>query len=46
MIQRFAELSMEPVSQDRATSAALDTFLKAEVDKWATIIKAAGVQPE
>ena len=46
VIQRFAELSMEPVSQDRATSAALDAFLKAEVDKWATIIKAAGVQPE
>jgi tripartite-type tricarboxylate transporter receptor subunit TctC len=46
VIQRFAELSMEPVSQDRATSAALDAFLKAEVEKWATIIKAGGVQPE
>ncbi|HEU4379221.1 MAG TPA: tripartite tricarboxylate transporter substrate-binding protein [Hyphomicrobiaceae bacterium] len=46
VVQRFAELSMEPVSQDRATSAALDAFLKAEVAKWATIIKAAGVQPE
>ena len=46
VISRFAELSMEPVAQDLATPAALDAFLKAEVDKWATIIKAAGVQPE
>jgi tripartite-type tricarboxylate transporter receptor subunit TctC len=43
VISRFAQLSMEPVSQERATPAALDAFLKAEVDKWATIIKAAGV---
>jgi tripartite-type tricarboxylate transporter receptor subunit TctC len=46
VISRFAQLSMEPVSQDRATPAALDAFLKAEVDKWAKIIKAAGITPE
>ena len=46
VIERFAQLSMEPVSQDRATPAALDAFLKAEVDKWAKIIKAAGITPE
>ncbi len=46
VISRFAELSMEPVSLDRATPAALDAFLKAEVAKWAGIIKAAGIQPE
>lgn len=43
VISRFAQLSMEPVSQERATPAALDAFLKAEVAKWATIIKASGV---
>jgi tripartite-type tricarboxylate transporter receptor subunit TctC len=46
VISRFAELSMEPVSQDQATPAALDTFLKAEVVKWSAVIKAAGVQPQ
>lgn len=46
VINRFAELSMEPVAQDLATPTALDAFLKAEVTKWAEIIKAAGIQPE
>src|SRR3712207_6370487 len=40
VISRFAQLSMEPVSQEQATPAALDAFLKAEVAKWATIIQA------
>jgi tripartite-type tricarboxylate transporter receptor subunit TctC len=46
VVTRFGELSMEPVSQDKATPAALDAFLNAEVKKWADIIKAAGIQPE
>lgn len=46
VISRFAELSMEPVGQDQATPAALDAFLKAEVEKWSAVIKAAGVQPQ
>jgi tripartite-type tricarboxylate transporter receptor subunit TctC len=46
VISRFAQLSMAPVSQEQATPAALDAFLKSEVAKWAAIIKAAGVQPE
>jgi len=46
VVTRFADLSMEPVSQDLATPAALDSFLNAEVEKWARIIKAAGIQPE
>ena len=45
VISRFAELSMEPISEDRATPAALEVFLKAEVKKWADIIKAAGIEP-
>ena len=43
VIQKFAELGTEPVSQDRATPAALDKHLKAEIAKWAPIIKKAGV---
>jgi tripartite-type tricarboxylate transporter receptor subunit TctC len=43
VVARFKELSMEPVSQDRATPAALDAFLKAEVVKWGPVIKEAGV---
>lgn len=43
VVARFKELSMEPVSQDRATPAALDAFLKAEVVKWRPVIKEAGV---
>jgi tripartite-type tricarboxylate transporter receptor subunit TctC len=41
--QRFADLGTEPEPADRATSAALRTQLKSEVEKWAPIIKKAGV---
>jgi tripartite-type tricarboxylate transporter receptor subunit TctC len=41
--QRYADLSAEPVSQDRATPEALRAHLKAEIDKWGPIIKKAGV---
>ena len=41
--QRFAELSTEPVAENRATPTALRTHLKAEIDKWSPIIKKAGV---
>ncbi len=43
VVTRFAELGTQPVSQDRATPAALGQHLKAEIDKWSPIIKAAGV---
>jgi tripartite-type tricarboxylate transporter receptor subunit TctC len=43
VIAKFAELGTEPVSQDQATPAALAKHLKAEVDKWAPIIKKAGI---
>jgi tripartite-type tricarboxylate transporter receptor subunit TctC len=46
VVSRFAELSMEPVGQNRATPAALDLFLRAEVAKWAPIIRNAGVQAD
>lgn len=41
--QRFAELGTEPVAENRATPEALRGHLKAEVDKWAPILKKAGV---
>ena len=41
--QRFADLGTEPVALNRATPAALSAHLKAEIDRWAPIIKKAGV---
>ncbi len=41
--KRFAELGTEPVPQQRATPQALRTQLKNEIDKWAPVIKKAGV---
>jgi tripartite-type tricarboxylate transporter receptor subunit TctC len=41
--QRFAELGTEPVAESRATPEALRAHLRAEIDKWAPIIKKAGV---
>jgi len=46
VVRRFAELSMEPVEQARATPAALESFLKSEVQKWGRIISAAGITPQ
>jgi tripartite-type tricarboxylate transporter receptor subunit TctC len=41
--QRFADLGTEPVAENRATPEALRTHLKAEINKWAPIIKKAGI---
>ena len=43
MIERFAQLGTVPVSPERATPAALDQQLQAEIAKWKPIIEAAGV---
>jgi tripartite-type tricarboxylate transporter receptor subunit TctC len=42
VVTRFQELGTEPVPQDQATPAALGNHLKAEIAKWAPVIKAAG----
>ena len=42
VVARFAELGTEPVSIERATPDGLRTHLKAEIDKWAPVITAAG----
>jgi tripartite-type tricarboxylate transporter receptor subunit TctC len=43
VVERFADLGTEPVTQDRAAPAALQAHLEAEVAKWSPVIKAAGV---
>jgi tripartite-type tricarboxylate transporter receptor subunit TctC len=40
---RLAALGADSVSPDRAQPAALAAHLKAEIDKWGPVIKAAGV---
>ena len=41
--QRFADLGTEPVALNRATPEALRAHLRREIDKWAPIIKKAGI---
>ncbi len=43
VIKRFADLGTEPVSQDRATPDSAQKFVASEIDRWAPIIKKAGV---
>ena len=40
---RLADLGAEPVPPSKATPASLGTLLKAEVEKWAPIIRKSGV---
>jgi tripartite-type tricarboxylate transporter receptor subunit TctC len=46
LVSRFAELSMTPVEEARATPAALERLLKTEIEKWDGIIKNAGITPQ
>jgi tripartite-type tricarboxylate transporter receptor subunit TctC len=41
--QRFNDLGTDPIALDKATPAALQAHLKAEIDKWGPLIKKAGV---
>jgi len=41
--QRFNDLGTDPIALDKATPAALQAHLKAEIDKWGPIYKKAGV---
>ena len=43
LVSKFAELGTEPVAENRATPEVLRSYLKAEIDKWAPIIKKAAV---
>jgi tripartite-type tricarboxylate transporter receptor subunit TctC len=44
--QRYAELGQEIFPREQQTPAALAAFLKAKVEKWWPIIKAAGIKGE
>lgn len=43
VVQRFADLGTAPVDQARATPEALDQHVRAEIERWTPIIRAAGV---
>ena len=46
VVERFADLGTEPVSQEQATPAALNQQLQSEIVLWAPIIQAAGEYAE
>ena len=46
VVERFAELGTEPVSQEQATPAALEQHLQAEIAKWKPVIAKAGEYAE
>ena len=46
VIERFADLSTEPVPQEQATPAALEQHLQAEIAKWKPVIAKAGEYAE
>jgi hypothetical protein len=46
LANRFAELSMTPVEEERATPVALERLLKAEIEKWDRIIGNASITPQ
>ncbi len=46
VVQRFGELSMQPVAAEKVNPAALAAHLRAEVDKWASIIRKAGIHAD
>jgi tripartite-type tricarboxylate transporter receptor subunit TctC len=41
--ERLEPLGLKLVSEDRATPAYLDRFLKDEIAKWAVLIKSSGI---
>lgn len=43
IIARYGDLGLDPVADSDVTPAALQAKLKSEIDKWAPVIKAAGV---
>jgi len=43
---RYQEMSASIASPSQATPEALQNFLKADIDRWKTALKAAGIQPE
>jgi tripartite-type tricarboxylate transporter receptor subunit TctC len=46
IIERYQEMSASIATPTQATPEALQVFLKADVERWKTALKAAGIQPE
>jgi len=46
LIERFQEMSASIATPAQANPEALQSFLKADVERWKTALKAAGIQPE
>jgi tripartite-type tricarboxylate transporter receptor subunit TctC len=44
--RRIADLGMQIVPREEQTASALGAFQKTELEKWAPIIRAAGIKPE
>jgi hypothetical protein len=43
---RLADLGLEVAAREQQTSAGLDAFHKAEIEKWWPVIKAANIKAE
>ncbi len=46
IIRRIDELGSMPARADQRGPAALQALVRSEVDRWATVIRAAGIEPE
>jgi tripartite-type tricarboxylate transporter receptor subunit TctC len=46
LVQRFTEMSALIAKTEQASPEALRVFLKSDVERWKTTLKAAGIQPE
>ena len=41
--EKLTAVGLKLVSEDRATSVYLDSFVKSEIAKWAVLIRASGI---
>lgn len=46
LVQRYTDMSALIAKPEQATPEALRTFLKSDIERWKTALKAAGIQPE
>jgi tripartite-type tricarboxylate transporter receptor subunit TctC len=46
IIERYQDMSASIATPAQATPEALQNFLKADVERWKTALKAAGIQAE
>jgi tripartite-type tricarboxylate transporter receptor subunit TctC len=44
--ERLQELGYTLVASDRRSSEYLQKFVKSEIERWATVIKGAGIAPQ